>query len=194
MRFRSIASSLLALSACAGASDTNDGPDPASGKLLKVTYLRFETDPRTKRTTPQYRVMISYSWREKFGDVANEPLAKLFRHGARRPFLGGVPDEKMEFLLRALRNRGIDKLVSVRPEDLDLVALNQTEKDPELAKRTRIITIGDGTVHRSYQFKDVGISDDLARIFSGCETDVLRMAIQYTAQVTTETSPVVPKD
>ncbi|GEM_PF-4033808 len=191
MRSRSIASSLILLSACSGGggTDVQDDKEPASGKLLKVTYLRFELEPQSRRWVAQYRVMISRSWRAKHGDSPNEPLGKLFRRGGRSPFLGEVPDAQMELLLRELNRKGIDKLVSTRPEDLDLVSIVQAEKDPSTAQVTRIITVGNDSSHRSYLLRANSSREETLKGFVDCEREVIKMAVAYTAQVTTISKP-----
>lgn len=190
MRSRSIASSLLFLAACGGGgTNTREEAPVTEGRMLKVTYLRFEKDQKSQRFVPAYRVMISRAWHSKYGDNPNEPLTKLFRRGVRSPFLGQVPDVHMENLLRELDRKGIGKLRSSRPEDIDLVRLAQAEKNPELAQSTRIITIGDETGHRSFEWEK-----NVDKAFLDCEKEVLKMAIQYTAQVTTGTEPFMPRD
>jgi hypothetical protein len=196
MRWRSIVCSLLVAAGCGTTGGGNGGgPDPMTGEVLKVTYIRFNQDQRTRRWVPEYRVMLSTSWHAKYGENSNEPYRKLFpSRSSRAPFLGQVPDEKMKILLAEFKRKGIDKLKWVKPEDVDLVALSRVERDPELAQVTRIITVGSDTEQRSYLLTSVVPFSQERKIYDDCEREVIKMMVQYTAQVTTESSPFVPKD
>jgi len=196
MASRSIAFSLLlALAACGGPNtNTNDdGPAPGQGKIVKVTYLRFHIDERSRKPVPEYRVMLSSSWKAKYGESPNDPFSSLYRRGSRSPFLGEVPDEKMEQLIRELDRHGIAKLRGKDPESVDRVMLQNAEKDVNEATFTRVITVGDEKGSRSYLYRDNQLSEDTIRAFTSCEKEVIKMAIQYTAQVSVGSSPVTPR-
>lgn len=197
MAWRSIVLSVLTLAACestgSNSSDT-EGPDPAQGKVLKVTYIRFHIDERTRKPVPEYRVMLSAAWKARYGESPNEPFAKLYRRGSRSPFLGEVPDDKLVNLLRELDRKGIETLVSKDPEDVDLVMLQNAERNPQKAELTRVITVGDEQGSRSYIYSDNQLSTEHIKAFVTCEREVIKLAVQYTAQVSVGTNPVVPKD
>lgn len=197
MAWRSIVLSVFTLAACSGGSGSNttdDGPDPSQGKILKVTILRFHTDERTRKPVPEYRVMLSSAWKAKYGETPREPMARLYRRGSRSPFLGEVPDEKLVQLLHELDRKGIAKLKSVDPETIDLVALQNAERNETESQVTRIITIGDDQGSRSYLLKTIAPFTEERKIFDACEREVLKMAVQFTAQVSVSSNPVAPKD
>ncbi len=196
MRWRNTVCSCVLVAGCSGTgSDSGgDGAAPETGDVLKVTYIRFNLDPRTKRYVPEYRIMISRSWRTRFGDDPREPFAKLYRRGSRSPFFGEVPDEKMRGLLREMDRKGLAKLVSTTPEDVDLVGLAQVEKSPTDPPYTRIITVGGEKGHKSYLFRNNNAAEETLKAFVQCEKEVIKMGVQYTAQVSAEAVPILPKD
>ncbi len=72
-----------------GGDPVDNGGDPfqpgVAGKAIKVTYIRFNLDPRTKRFVPEYRIMLSDGWRVKNGRSPREPFLKLYKN----PFMAG---------------------------------------------------------------------------------------------------------
>lgn len=194
MRWRNIVCSVLAVAGCSGTGTGDSATPPEMGDALKVTYIRFNLDPRTKRYVPEYRIMISRSWRTRFGDDPREPFAKLFRRGSRAPFFGEVPDEKMRGLLREMERKGLAKLVSTAPEEIDLVGLTQVEKSQTDPPYTRIVTVGGEKGHKSYLFRNNNASEEALKAFVQCEREVIKMGVQYTAQVSAEAVPLIPKD
>ena len=185
---------MLAGCSSPGSSDSQD-PVPGAGDILKVTYVRFNLDPKTRKYVPEYRVMISASWRARFGDTPNEPFSKIFRmRGPRAPFFGEVPDDRLRNLLAELHEKGIKRLASVAPEEIDLVGLSQVERSQTDAPYTRIITIGDEKSHKSYTFRANNSNEEAIKSFVACEKEVIKMGVQYTAQVSTGAEPFIPKD
>lgn len=195
MRGTSILCSFLLAGCAASNSGGGENPLPEAGDVLKVTYIRFNLDPKTRKYVPEYRVMISSSWRARFGDVSNEPFAKIFRmRGTRAPFFGEVPDDRMHTLFGELKRKGIENLRDVPPEEIDLVGLSQVEKNQADAPFTRLITIGGEKWHKSYTFRGNNATEATIKGFVACEKEVIKMAVQYTAQVSTGAEPFIPKD
>jgi hypothetical protein len=194
MRSSFILFSLLLVTGCSAGPEREEPQVPVrSVDLVKVTYVRFNLDPKTGRYHPVYQVLISNSWKRKFGNNPREPYSKLFpRRGKHAPLLGIVPDREMRSFRKKLWNAGLPGLVSVAPEEVDLVALSQVRLDRTEPPFTRIITVGNGTESRSWLFRGNNYSLESIRQFVQCEKLIIRMGELYAAKIGFESLPVRP--
>ena len=185
----------LLLSAC---SATTSGRGGSEGEvrpsdLMKVTYIRFNFDQKKKRYYPVYQILISEAWQRKYGSNPVEPYSKLFpKRGAHTPYLGIVPDRVMKSFQKKLYREGLSDLVSVDPEEVDLVALSQVrlnKKDPPF---TRILTLGDSKGSRSWQFLGNNYAREAIQQFVECEKLIIEMVSLYATKISVESLPIRP--
>ncbi|MBI2932859.1 MAG: hypothetical protein HYY16_14535 [Planctomycetes bacterium] len=172
-------------------------PAPAEGKAVKITYIRFNLDPRTRLNRHEYRILVSEGWRSKHG-APRDAFAKLYRD----PFQGTVPDAVMMQLLEEMRRRGFEELRETSLRAIDPRTLAKVEKSPdeELGKKWRIIHVETDDFQKTVTFADnddrlLGTpgKDQLAFKFGKVETEVLKVAFLYTALVSYEAPPMIPK-
>lgn len=204
MLLRSIPFSLLFFAACAGGgggTSTNMDGNPETTDIIKVTYIRFNYNPKTRGFVPEYRVMLSASWQDKFGNDPKEPFTRLFPRGSKRsPFLGMVKDAAMKNLLREMESKGLSKLPATKPEDVSLDWLAKLENAPVTDPKDpptlhgRIITVGGDGWHKSYLIREAELIPELHGVFQRVEKEVIKMSVQYTVQVSTDSNPIVPRE
>lgn len=195
MRFQVVLGSFLLLAGCSGSGQTSGEGELVVrlADLVKVTYIRFNFDQKKKRHYPVYQVLLSKSWKRKFGNNPQEPYSKLFpRRGRHTPYTGVVPDREMRSFRRALAGKGLSGLVDVPPEEVDLVSLSQVRLNPKEAPFTRIITVGTSKGSRSWVFRNNNYSMESIRQFVQCEKLILRMVSLYATQISVESLPVRP--
>ncbi len=202
-RILGLLSLVLGLVACQGGAGSNtsnnNGEDPftpgETGKAIKVTYIRFNFDPRTKKYVPEYRVMLSDGWRAKNGRSAREPFLKIYKN----PFLAeSIPDVVLAELVGSMIKFGLNDLRSTTPEMVDLQQLKAIEKtnQAEVAMRWRIINVETDDIKKTILFPqndDRPSTTGFAAKFAKVEREVIKVAVQWTVQVTYEAPPLVPK-
>lgn len=172
-----------------GAPADRDPFNPATARAIKVTYVRFNQDPRTRRFVPEYRVMLSDGWRLRHGKSAREPFAKLFRN----PFLAeSIPDSVLDLLAREMIRFGLEDLRDRPMESINLQELSRVIQTPhaELAARWRIINVETDRLKRTVVYQDQMTDPELAMKFVKVEREVIKVAVQYTAQVSVEAPPM----
>lgn len=200
MRWNLFLISFLFLGGCSGGgSELPEAEEPGvvvrSRDLVKVTYIRFNFDRKKNRYQPVYQVLLSESWKRKFGNNPKEPYSKLFpRKGNHTPYMGIVPDREMRSFQKKLVRQGLSALVAVSPEDVDLVALAQVRLSREEPPYTRIITVGNGKEAQSWLFRKNNYSMESIRQFVKCEKMILEMVALYAAQISMESLPIRPGD
>src|SRR6185503_12582386 len=91
LRLAAAAALALGIPACGGSTggtvaEPSSSDDPA---ILKLSYFRALPEPKTKKLEPNYRVVMSESWRDRMGDGPREPLAKA---APGKIYMGYVPD------------------------------------------------------------------------------------------------------
>ena len=119
MKWHLLFASLILLGSCS----TNSGGRVGRGgseveirpsDLMKVTYIRFNFDQKKKRYYPVYQILISETWKRKYGSSPVEPYSKLFpKRGEHTPYFGIVPDSIMRSFQRKLYREGLSDLASV---------------------------------------------------------------------------------
>lgn len=204
---------LLALVAagCGGTGSSNSGTtggDPfetGASRAIKVTYIRYNLEPRAKRWEPEYRIMLSDGWRQKNGQSPREPqFTKIFRH----PFLAeSIPDEVLVVLAREMVRAGLNDLRDTTIDRINTEELKKIERlstqDPNVIERVkvlRIINIETEDFKKTVTFYDnddrlMGppSRDSLSFKFSLVEREVIKVAVQYTVQIRIEANPAIPK-
>ncbi len=184
-----------------GGSNPMDG-DPFAApqvKAIKVTYIRFNWDPKNKRFVHEYRIMLSDGWRQKNGQNPREPFTKLWRD----PFKAeSIPDTVLDNLVKEMEKFGLNDLNSRAADSINLEELKKVEKLPYERSaevlRWRIINLETDAGKKTVTFID---NDDRAVVnngpqalkFSKVEMQVIKVAAQYTVQVTYDTPPMIPK-
>ncbi len=200
MRWPLFLCSLLLAGGCSGEGSTlREGESREvvvrSADLVKVTYIRFNLDPKKNRYYPVYQILLSQSWNRKFGNSPREPYSKLFpRRGKHTPSLGIVPDRQMRSFRKELLKTGLSGLVSIAPEEVDLVALSQVRLNRDEPPYSRIITVGDGAGSQSWLFRKNNYSMESIRQFVDCEKMILEMVGLYATKISIESLPVRPGD
>ena len=187
-RLAAVAVLALAVPACGGSTggtvaEPSSSDDPA---ILKLSYFRALPEPKTKKLEPNYRVVMSESWRDRMGDGPREPLAKA---APGKIYMGYVPDAAMVRYVKKLKELGIDDLVAKPTESLNPEAFARLSLNPQETSFTRILTIGDEKGSKSYYYRDQQTSKDLIEKFIKCETFISR-ACEYAIQVRTMSDPL----
>ena len=178
----------LALPACGGSNGTvaeSSSDDPA---ILKLSYFRALPEPKTKKLEPNFRVVMSESWRDRMGDGPREPLAKA---APGKIYMGYIPDVQMVRYVKKLKELGIDDLKAQPTESLNPDAFARMALNPQETSFTRVITVGDEKGSRSYYYRDQQTSKDLIDKFYKCEIFISR-ACEYAINVRTMSDPLVP--
>jgi hypothetical protein len=173
---------------CGGAS----GPEPSSDDpvVLKLAYFRSLQEPKTKRLEPNYRAVMSESWKDRMGEGPKEPLA---RAAPGRIFLGSVPDLQMAKYLRRLREFGLEDLRPRRTEELKPEEFGRACVDPQKSSLIRIFTVGTEQGSRSYLYTDQQTSEDTIQKFIKCEAYIMR-ACEYAVNVRATSDPLPPRE
>ena len=198
MKWHLLFASLILLGSCStssggrvgrGGSDVEIRPSD----LMKVTYIRFNFDPKKKRYYPVYQILISETWKRKYGSNPVEPYSKLFpKRGEHTPYFGIVPDPVMRSFQRKLYREGLSDLASVSPEEVDLVALSQVRLNKKDPPYTRILTVGDFKGSRSWQFLGNNYAREAIQKFVECEKLIIEMVSLYATKISIESLPVRP--
>jgi hypothetical protein len=165
MSWRTIALSLAAAS-LAGCGGPATLPWGETGDILKLSYYRVNTDPRTKKLEPTYRVVMSQSWREYRGDAPGEPFPKA---APGRVYSGFVSDAQMRACFADLTKAGIGTLRASEPESHNPHDLHRKAMNPAESEYTRVITIGTEKWHKSFYYRDQQSGRDLIEAFVKCE-------------------------
>jgi hypothetical protein len=188
-RLAAVAALALALPACGGSTGSTV-PEPSSDDpaILKLSYFRALPEPKTKKLEPNFRVVMSESWRDRMGDGPREPLAKA---APGKIYMGYVPDAQMVRYVKKLKELGIDDLKPQPAESLNPDAFARLALNPQETSFTRVITIGDEKGSRSYYYRDQQSSREQIEKFVKCETFISR-ACEYAIQVRTMSDPLVP--
>ena len=178
----------LAVPACGGSTggtvaEPSSSDDPA---ILKLSYFRALPEPKTKKLEPNYRVVMSESWRDRMGDGPREPLAKA---APGKIYMGYVPDAAMVRYVNKLKELGIDDLVAKPSDSLNPEAFARLSLNPQETSFTRVLTVGDEKGSRSYYYRDQQTSKELIEKFVKCETFISR-ACEYAIQVRTMSDPL----
>ena len=197
MSWRSIISKALFLVALAalgpgcggdtgGTVTVPDSPDGMA--ILKISYFRSLPEQKTKRPEPTFRCVMSESWRDRVADGPREPLAKA---APGKIYLGYVPDAEMARYVKRLKEFGIDDLKSRSPDDFNPDDFNRKALNTQETSFTRVFTVGNDKVAKSYYYRDQQASGQTALIekFVKCEAFVAR-ACENSIQVRTMTDPL----
>jgi len=191
---------LLLLGACAPAVELPEGVGSGDDSdVIRVSYFRYskEAQPdlrRQGRIVPNYFVMLSAAWNQKFGHAVREPFIRAFPN----PYLGPqVPDPDMRRLVEELFQIGFDRLPHHHPETIDLQLLRSIpQKNDQLLRNLhRILNVQWGAYQKTCIFKDLCDSTgviknrEIAQIFVDCELAVLKMGTAHCTQVTREFGP-----
>ena len=161
--------------------------------LAKVTYIRFNFDQKKKRYYPVYQILISESWKRKYGSDPVEPYSKLFpKRGDHAPYLGIVSDQEMKSFQKKLYREGLGDLSHVSPEEVDLVALSQVRLNKNDPPFTRIITVGNAEGSRSWMFLGNNYAKESIQQFVRVEKMILEMVTLYAAKISVESLPIRP--
>lgn len=177
---------------CGGGADTREDL-PEAGEILKISYYRAYTDPRTKQLEASYRVVMSNTWKDRVGESPRDPIV---RAAPRKLYTGFLTDSEMAKYLKLLREFGIEKLPAVNTEELKAEELHRLALDPKTTSYTRVITIGTDRWQKSYRYSDVHLpgSENLIPIFTKCEALVTRI-VEYSIQTRIYTDrTTVPRD
>ena len=188
LRLAAAAALALGIPACGGSTggtvaEPSSSDDPA---ILTLSYFRALPEPKTKKLEPNYRVVMSESWRDRMGDGPREPLAKA---APGKIYMGYVPDAAMLRYVKKLKELGIEDLVAKPTESLNPEAFARLSLNPQETSFTRILTIGDEKGSKSYYYRDQQTSKDLIEKFIKCETFISR-ACEYAIQVRTMSDPL----
>ncbi len=186
--FRLAAAAVLALAVpgCGGSSGEvaeSSSDDPA---ILKLSYFRALPEPKTKKLEPNFRVVMSESWRDRMGDGPREPLAKA---APGKIYMGYIPDAQMVRYVKKLKELGIDDLKSQPTESLNPDAFARLALNPQETSFTRVLTIGDEKGSRSYYYRDQQGSKEQIDKFYKCEIFISR-ACEYAINVRTMSDPL----
>ena len=185
---------LMAVPGCGGGGADERGESlPGSGEILKISYFRAYTDPRTKQLEATYRAVMSNSWKDRVGESPRDPIV---RAAPRKLYTGFLTDSEMAKYLKLLQDFGIEKLPPVNTEELRPDELNRLALDPRTTAYTRVITVGTDKWQKSYRYSDVHLpgSEKLIPIFTKCEALVTRV-VEYSIQTRIYTDrTTVPKD
>jgi len=190
MNWRTIALSLAAafLAGCGGPRTL---PWGGTGDILKLSYYRVNTDPRTKKLEPTYRVVMSQSWREFRGDAPGEPFG---RAAPGRVYSGFVTDAHMRACIADLTKAGIGGLQPSEPESHNPHDLHRKAVHPAEHEYTRVITIGTEKWHKSFYYRDQQSSRDLIETFVRCEK-LASAYVQMSIMIQSEAvGPAFPKE
>lgn len=191
----------LALAAVSGCGSTGGGVaantrpelDAQASKVIKVSYIRFQWSRQRSRWAPEYRIMLSESWKRQYGANPREPFSKLYRNPYRAE---SVPDAQMQLLVREMLNRGFADLQGREATSISLDDLQRLERMPQAANDVvqgwRIMTIETETMKKTVVRADNIESQDSQRKFAMAEWEVIKFANQYTVQINVETQPVIP--
>jgi hypothetical protein len=190
-RLSALAMLALAVPGCGSTSgsiaEQSSPDDPA---VLKLSYFRALPEPKTKRLEPNFRVVMSESWRDRMGESPREPLAKA---APGKIYMGYVPDVQMVRYVKKLKELGIDDLTPLATETLDPETFSRKALNSNESTFTRVFTIGTDKGSKSYYYRDQQTSRDLIEKFVKCETFISR-ACEYAIQVRTMSDPLpVPK-
>ncbi|MHC4606291.1 MAG: hypothetical protein ACYTAF_05105 [Planctomycetota bacterium] len=165
-----ILTSALIAAGCATSGVRPDDPAPrAEGKAIRISYVRFNQDPKTKVFQPAYYVFLGDSWREAFGSwsaTRGATTKEPFRRVIRDPWLHErVPDRDMARLFDRIMDAGFDRLPERDPTGINLRRISKlhTGADPECRKGTsktaicphRILSIQRGSYKKTVYFGDV---------------------------------------
>jgi len=187
LRLAAAAVLALAVPACGGSTGgTVAESSPDDPAILKLSYFRALPEPKTKKLEPNFRVVMSESWRDRMGDGPREPLAKA---APGKIYMGYVPDAQMVRYVKKLKELGIDDLVAKPTESLNPEAFGRLALNPQETSFTRVLTIGDEKGSRSYYYRDQQTSKELIEKFVKCETFISR-ACEYAIQVRTMSDPL----
>lgn len=209
MRGIAILSSLLFLFGCnSGAPQDGGNGGGASGDAIRITHVWFNIDPKTREVTPIYRVMLSNSWREKFGswqDTSGSTTKEPFRRIIPNPFLNEhVPDKHMVELFELFMEKGFDNLPHRDAASIPLTLLKEMPKEtnPRRIRMTRILSIARGDYVKTVLYTDIldasltqPKSRELNLAFAYPEWQLMRKDRYYNSsvQVTHGTAPFDPK-
>jgi len=193
---RIVWSSLLLAAGCATGSPSGTadaGPAEGEPEPLKISYFRAYPEPKTQKLEPSYRVVMSYGWKDRFGESPRDILVKA---APRKLFTGFLSDAELRRYAKLLREKGLEKL---RPRDTDSLnpqELNRLALHPQETSFTRVITLATDKGSRSFYFRDQQVSKELIETFVLCEAIVTRIT-EYSMQVQVvvpEKERVVPRD
>lgn len=189
-------SSLLLVAGCATSSSSapaESGPAEGEPEPLKISYFRAYPEPKTQKLEPSYRVVMSYGWKDRFGESPRDILVKA---APRKLFTGFLSDAELRRYVKLLREKGLEKL---RPRDTDGLnpqELHRLALHPQETSFTRVITLATDKGSRSFYFRDQQVSKELIETFVLCEAIVTRIT-EYSMQVQVvvpEKERVVPRD
>jgi hypothetical protein len=193
MSFRTIISRIAVLpvlaallSACGGGGGS--GPDSSSedAVILKLSYFRALPEPRTRKLEPNYRVVMSESWRDRMGEGPREPLAKA---APGKIYMGYIPDLQMGKYLKRLKEFGLDSLKPRNPDDFKPEDWGRACVDPQKSPLIRIFTVGNEKGAKSYLYSDQQTDKDSIEKFVKCEAFILR-ACEYAINVRATSDPL----
>jgi len=171
---------------CGGGANVRD--DAWDGDILKISYYRVNLEAKAKRPEPTYRVVLSESWKDKFGDTFREPISKA---APGQVYSGPVRDTVIRGYADKLRDFGLQKLRSRNPDDVNPQALYKLAMDPQTSTQARIITVGTDKAAKSYFASDQGIGEE-SNIFIQCERYVNAVMAGFTIKVTVTSDPREP--
>lgn len=186
--FRIAALALLStLSPGCGGGESATVADTSDGLFIyKITYFRPMPEPKTKRPEPTFRAVMSESWRDRVADGPKEPLAKA---APGKIYMGYISDAEMSRYVKKLKELGIDDLNAGKPEDRDPVKFSRLAVDPTETNFTRVFTVGDNKVAKSYYFRENQTSEDLIKKYVNCERFIGR-ACENSVNWSVTTDPI----
>ena len=201
MSWRSTASKAAALlglrltgPSCGGGSSPVAPDDQERLAILKISYYRALTHPKTQKLEATYRVIMSTSWQDRIGESPRDPFVKA---APGKLFRGFLKDTLMMSYVRELREKlEIDRLISANTDDQNSLDLLARATNPQETTFMRAITIATDRGSKSYFFRDQQRSGkvELVEIFLRCERYISRLVDSNTIQVEITTDRASPLD
>jgi hypothetical protein len=192
MSWRSTAFRVLAIAGvaslapgCGGTSGATRTDELPSEGPLKISYFRTNPEPKTKRPEPTFKVLMSNSWRDLFGESPRDPLT---RAAPGKIFKGSDADIVVARYIRDLKSRGLDQLESDNADNANPVTVYQKATSPLDRDHPRIITIGTDKSARSYSFHSQK-TEEQSRTFIACEKLVSAIMDGHVMLVTIDKNP-----
>lgn len=180
-RLAGAALAAVLLPSCGGGGNVRPDDGPA-GEILKISYYRVNQEAKTKRPEPNFRAVMSETWRQVLGENPRDPLAKA---APNKVFKGFAGDPVMTKYILELRDRGLDRLRSHNADDCNPTQVYQQAMSPVDRDHPRIITLGTDKSAKSYSYHDQN-TEELSRIFIDCEKRVSAIMDGHTIMVRIE--------
>ena len=176
------------VASCSGSGSGDPSPDDPV--ILKLSYFRALHEPRTKKLEPNFRTVMSESWRDRMGEGVREPLA---RAAPGKIYIGYRPDIEMSKYLKRLKEFGLEDLKSRRTQEINPDEFGRLCLDPAMSSKIRIFTVGTEQGARSYLYTDQQFSRETIEEFIKCEAYIIR-ACEYTINMRATSDPLPGRD